>query len=91
VYIKPGFVGKFVCEKLQNRAKIGEIWPNSSSQKIPGLMSYEYLTVELSKIRNSSNKTRKNRRNFHLCQSFGNQKSFSPNFEYFPENVLKTC
>ena len=52
VRIKPGFLGKFCLFFLPNFAenceiwlKIGEIWLNSSSQKIPGLMSYAYLTV----------------------------------------------
>mgnify|MGYP000116021329 CR=1 FL=1 len=34
-----------VCPYRQLTLKIGEIWPNSSSHKILGLMSYAYPTV----------------------------------------------
>ena len=50
VYFLPNF-----GEKVRNMShiiwlKIGEIWLNSSSQKIPGLMSYAYPTVSNSSV-----------------------------------------
>jgi len=49
--VKPGFFAKFlrkIAKYSQKVAKTGKIWANSSSQKIPGLMSYPYPSRDFS-------------------------------------------
>ena len=39
------FFAKFRKKNCEIWLKIDEIWPNSASQKIPGLLTYTYMTV----------------------------------------------
>ena len=40
------FFAKFRQKNCEIWLKIDEIWPNSASQKIPGLLTYTYMTVD---------------------------------------------